>query len=141
MFFTRFMFYVIHQSKVISVECNWDPYNRTLSNRICVIIQKLKNDNEIIILPVNDVYIFKSCIIFRFCWYVKSILQSCKVIVYLFAKDFYFLTRAINCARTYCVLKHEMKIWFRETIIVCARKINWQWNILYLKNPHKSFFL
>ena len=97
--------------------------------------------SEIIIIPVSDVHIFKSCIIFRFCWYVKSILQSCKVIVYLFAKDFYFLTRAIICARTYCVLKHEMKIWFRETIIVCVGKINWQWNILYLKNSHTSFFL
>ena len=71
----------------------------------------------------------------------NSILQSWKVIVYLFAKDFYFLTRAIICARTYCVLKHEIKIWFRETIIVCVGKINWQWNILYLKNSHKSFFL
>ena len=89
----------------------------------------------------------KCCVYFQrmyhiwFCWLFSSILQSCKVIVYNFEEDFYFLTRAIMCARTYCVCKHEMKIWIGETIIVCAEKMNYQWNRLYLKNPHKSFFL
>ena len=52
---------------------------------------KKKNDNEIIILPVNDVHFSKVVSYLDF-------VGSCKVIVYLFAKDFYFLTRAIICA-------------------------------------------